>query len=114
MSEHRRAPRRNADGTIAVTNVFTSETAGRIGNLSETGMMLIARRPFPDGAVFQFAFELPNRRGAMRRVEIGFVEQWCEPANLPETWWVGLRIIDIGPEDGEALSAWVREPGRYA
>ena len=50
-----------------VTDTMTERVVGRIGNLSETGMLLIASAPLVEDALYQFRFLLPRRRRATRR-----------------------------------------------
>ena len=42
INEFRRARRRKAADTILVVDAMTERVVGRIGNLSETGMLLMA------------------------------------------------------------------------
>jgi len=108
MIENRRSRRKSTRQTIAVTNAFTGEVVGDVGNLSIDGMLLIANRALPDHALYQLSFELPGRNGApARHLEVGVHEQWTEPAAAPDQFWAGFRIIDIGPDDRVALAAWI-------
>jgi hypothetical protein len=108
VTENRRSRRKRVQQRIEVTDALTGQPMGHVGNLSADGMLLIANRPVPDNALFQFSFDLPDARGgAPRRFEIGVHEQWTEPANIPGQHWAGFRIIDIAPEDRTALAAWV-------
>jgi hypothetical protein len=112
MVEHRRALRRRAEDVIQVTNAITGEPAGRIGNLSIDGMMLVTERPARENALYQFAFQLPDERGRLQSVEIGMHEQWTEAASVPGQHWVGLRFIDLSPEDQALVKGWL-ERGRH-
>src|SRR5262249_16934596 len=69
MAEHRRAPRVAAGEAIQVTNAITGEIAGRVGNLSVDGMMLVANRPAREDALYQFAFDLVDDRGRRHTLE---------------------------------------------
>jgi hypothetical protein len=112
MVEHRRAPRIRVDEAIQVTNAITGEIAGRVGNLSLDGMMLVAHRPVREDTLYQLSFNLPDDRGRMRMLEIGMHEQWTESASVPGQHWVGLRFIDIAAEDQAVLDAWLAR-GRH-
>lgn len=112
MVEHRRAPRIRVDEVIQVVNAMTGDVAGRIGNLSIDGMMLVTERALREDALYQYAFQLPDERGRLQQVEIGMHEQWTEQANVPGQHWVGLRFIDIGPEDQARVQSWL-DRGRY-
>ena len=107
MVEHRRAPRVRAGEAIQVTNAITGEIAGRVGNLSSDGMMLVSEHPAREDALYQFSFSLPDARGRLHVLEIGMHEQWIEPASVPGQHWVGLRFIDIASEDQAVLNAWL-------
>ena len=107
MVEHRRAPRIRAGDTIQVTNAITGEVAGRIGNLSIDGMMLVSERPAREDALYQYSFTLPDEHGRPRTLEIGMHEQWIEAANVPGQHWIGLRFIDIGSDDQAVLNTWL-------
>ena len=111
MNEHRRAPRRQADAIVQVTNSITGQIAGRVGNLSVDGMMLVANHPARDDTLYQFVFHLPDEHGHLQELEIGMHEQWSEPANVPGQHWIGFRFIDIGERDQAILNGWL-ERGR--
>ena len=110
-AEHRRNPRKRADVIIQVTNAITGETLGRIGNLSNDGMMLVANRPVREDALYQFVFHLPDERGHPLPLEVGVHEQWSEPANVPGQFWAGFRFIDIGEHDQATLNRWLEQGG---
>jgi hypothetical protein len=105
--ENRRSRRKRVRDGIEVRNALSGEVVGFVGNLSIDGMLLIANRQLADNALFQFAFELPTDSEPPRRFEIGVNEQWGEPASIPGQYWYGFRIIDIAPDDRQALAAWI-------
>lgn len=113
MVEHRRAPRRRAEEAIPVVNSITGEVAGHIANVSIDGMMLVCEQPARDDALYQFSFQLPDEHGRPYRYEIGMHEQWTEQANVPGQHWVGLRFIDIAPDDILQLQGWL-ERGKHS
>ena len=61
IDEFRRAPRRKVSDNVLVTDAMTERVVGRIGNLSETGMLLIASAPLNDDALYQFRFPCATR-----------------------------------------------------
>ena len=107
MNEHRRKPRRNPDRVIDVQDVMTESLVGRIGNLSETGMLIQASQPLVDDALYQFRFTLNGRGGTRHACEVGAHHLWSEPAATPGQSWVGFRFIDISPDDTLRLRDWV-------
>jgi hypothetical protein len=110
-TEYRRSKRKRAVETIDVVDTMTEQVVGRIGNISETGMMLLATAPLLDDALFQFRFTLPDGSARGRSIEVGSHQLWSDAANVPGQFWAGFRFIDIAPEDAALLRAWIEQPG---
>ena len=88
--EHRRSPRRKVADTILVSDTMTEEVVGRIGNLSDGGMLLMASQALNDDALYQFRFRLPGMEGA--ELEVGAHLLWCDRASTPGQFWAGFRF----------------------
>jgi hypothetical protein len=110
-TEHRRAKRKRALETIEVVDTMTDQIVGRIGNISETGMMLLATVHLMDDALFQLRFNLPDGSARGRPLEVGSHQLWSDAANIPGQFWAGFRFIDIGPEEALQLRNWIEQPG---
>lgn len=110
-TEYRRAKRKQAEETIEVVDTMTDQVVGRIGNISESGMMMLATVHLMDDALFQFRFALPDGSARGRSIEIGSHQLWSDAANVPGQFWSGFRFIDISPEDAEHLRGWIEQPG---
>lgn len=103
-----RSARKRPSHAVEVTDQVTGERTGHIGNLSLTGMMLVAERPFVDDALYQLAFTL-DTHGTRHTIEIGAHEQWAAPGTVHGQQWVGLQFIDISDSDEEVLRKWLAE-----
>jgi hypothetical protein len=112
MNEHRRKPRRNLDRMVEIQDVMTESLVGRVGNLSETGMLIQADQALVDDALYQFRFALFDADGGRHSFEIGAHHLWAEPAATPDQSWIGFRFIDISPDDAVRLREWVEEDAR--
>ena len=110
-TEYRRAKRKRAQENIDVVDTMTEQVVGRIGNISETGMMMLATIQLPDDALFQFRFTLPDSGMRGRSIEIGSHQLWSDAANVPGQYWAGFRFIDISPDDAVLLRTWIEQPG---
>lgn len=110
-SESRRAKRREVGRSVEVTDAMTEAVVGRLGNLSQTGMLMIAHLPMMDDALFQLKFSLPEDGGFDREIEVGAHHLWTEPGPAPGQFWAGFRFIDMDPKDSEFLQGWVEAPG---
>ena len=111
IDEFRRAPRHKVSDNVLVTDAMTERVIGRIGNLSETGMLLIASAPLNDDALYQFRFPLRDEGGHDIHCEFGAHQLWQEEAGAPGTFWVGLRFIAIPDDQAERLKRWIESPG---
>lgn len=113
--EYRRAKRRRALETIEVFDTMAEKIIGRIGNLSESGMMVLAFENVVDDALFQLRFHLPVGEGRPHRIDVGAHQLWLEDASSTGQQWCGFRFIDVGPEHLETLREWIEAPGgQYA
>lgn len=113
--EFRRARRRKVSDAILVIDAMSGATVGRIGNLSETGMLLIASAPLTDEALYQFRFKLPDDEGKDAPYEFGVHMLWTDASSTPGMAWAGLRFIAIPDDQGARLRAWIEAPdGEYA
>ncbi len=110
MNDKRRALRKPISGVVLVENGLNGAALGRVGNLSNTGLMLIAPRRLRENALFQIGFTLPGSDGHAHAMEIGVHEQWTSTAVTPGQFWIGLRIIDISDADQKVLDDWLQQP----
>lgn len=109
--EYRRAKRKQAAERIDVTDTMLESVIGLVGNLSETGMMLLTNQALRDDALFQFSLVLADAEGNQRTVSIGAHQLWSDAAGTPGQYWAGFRFIDIGPDDLVVLRVWIDLPG---
>ncbi len=112
MQEFRRARRRKAAGVILVTDTMTDRVVGRVGNLSETGLLMIASEPLVEDALYQFSFSLPGADDATP-VELGAHLLWADDATLAGSVWAGFRFIAATPALTRRLHDWVGAPGSH-
>lgn len=110
MAAHKRkSVRKRVTQVMMVTDAFTGEGLGRIGNLSNDGMMLITPKALADEHYFQLHFSLQAPGFVPHKVEIGVQCLWCDPARTANTFWVGCKVIDISPPDQAMLQKWVTQ-----
>lgn len=112
MHEFRRARRRKASDTILVTDAMTERTIGRIGNLSETGMLLMLDAPLVDDALYQLRFTLRDGAGG-QQVDVGAHLLWMDRASAPAQVWAGFRFIAVSEAQSRRLRSWIDAPGSH-
>ncbi|MCB1561555.1 MAG: PilZ domain-containing protein [Xanthomonadales bacterium] len=111
MNEYRRAKRKHADEAIDVFDCMTEQSIGRIGNLSESGAMLICPQPLFEDALYQLRFSIRDSTGRERSVEVGAHHLWSDEAGSPGQHWCGLRFIDVTKDHLQIMRDWVETPG---
>lgn len=104
-AEERRSERIPVHEPIPVIDRMTGQPLGRIGNLSDGGMMLIVEETLPEEALFQLGFPLGEGGPT---VDVGAQAMWVEPARSPGSWWAGFRFIDIAEADQHRLDGWLQ------
>ena len=109
IHEARRSPRRQPAATIPVTDFMAEAVIGRLGNLSETGLLLLASAPLAEDALYQLNFALPDRHGREHPIDVGVHLLWLEQAHAPNQQWAGFRFLTISDEHRERLREWVGE-----
>ncbi|MCL7713096.1 PilZ domain-containing protein [Stenotrophomonas mori] len=104
----RRMPRLQVSGAVAVTDQMTGRTLGRLGNVSETGLLLLAAEPLTDDALYQLQFAIPDDDGRPQPLDVGVHLLWREPAQAPGHAWVGFRFLTLAPAGRERLRRWIQ------
>lgn len=110
-NEYRRAKRRRATHDITVIDSMTEQVIGKIGNLSESGVLLILGAAPCADALYQLRFDLPISGGRPLDVEVGAHELWQDDAAAPGQVWAGFRFIDVAANSLEHIRQWVEQPG---
>lgn len=114
--EYRRADRYDVPDTVQVVDTMTDLVVGRLGNISETGMLLIACAPLVDDALYQFRLEIGDARG--EAIELGAHLLWQDQASAAGQAWMGFRFIKVLDEHARPLRDWLQslaaraQPGR--
>lgn len=108
-AHQRRHARKPVAHALMVSNSMTGETLGRVGNLSADGMMLITPHPLHEGWYFQIGFALQVGAAPPKRLDVGIQCLWTEAARTAGSHWTGCKIIDIGGDDQQLLSAWLAQ-----
>jgi hypothetical protein len=105
----RRAPRRQVSDLVPVTDQMRECVVGRLGNVSETGMLMLASTPLREDALYQLRFPLPMGDGRHEAIDVGVHLLWSEPAHVPGQSWTGFRFLTLSREHRQLLRQWVGE-----
>ncbi|CAM4445227.1 pilus assembly protein PilZ [Stenotrophomonas lactitubi] len=105
----RRAPRRQVSDLVPVTDQMRDSVVGRLGNVSETGMLMLASAALRDDALYQLRFPLPLADGRSEVIDVGVHLLWSEPAHAPGQSWAGFRFLTLSREHRQQLRLWIGE-----
>ncbi|MCW2066432.1 UNVERIFIED_ORG: c-di-GMP-binding flagellar brake protein YcgR [Stenotrophomonas maltophilia] len=105
----RRAPRRQVSDLVPVTDQMRDSVVGRLGNVSETGMLMLASAALRDDALYQLRFPLPLADGRSELIDVGVHLLWSEPAHAPGQSWAGFRFLTLSREHRQQLRLWIGE-----
>ncbi|CRD55979.1 PilZ domain-containing protein [Stenotrophomonas indicatrix] len=105
----RRAPRRQVSDLVPVTDQMRDSVVGRLGNVSETGMLMLASAALRDDALYQLRFPLPLADGRSEWIDVGVHLLWSEPAHAPGQAWAGFRFLTLSREHRQLLRRWIGE-----
>jgi len=83
---------------LNVFNRFTDKPLGFIGNLSETGLMLISRYPMMTDMRFEMRLKIPAQHGELRYVDISATCLWSREDVTPGSFDSGFALISP-PDD---------------
>ena len=114
IQEARRTQRRNVHESVAVVDTMTEQVIGRMGNISESGMLLVASAPLREDALYQLRFEIIDRTGRVAAIDVGAHLLWVGSANTPGQSWAGLRFLTIEESQLAVLRHWISRPDARA
>lgn len=106
IAEARRSPRRQVPDMVPVLDVMEDAVIGRLGNLSEHGMLLLASVPLHEDALYQLRFAMPQL-GADTQIDVGVHLLWSERSHAPGQAWAGFRFLTISPAHRALLRQWI-------
>ena len=109
-SESRRANRRNVHESVMVIDTMIEQVIGRLGNISESGMLLVANAPLVEDALYQLRFEIIDRAGRTVAIDVGAHLVWLGSAKTPGQSWAGLRFLTIEESQLAILRHWIARP----
>ena len=110
MKEFRRSRRRQVAEVIHVTDAMTEMVIGHLGNVSDTGMLVMCNAPLVNDALYQLRLALPD--GPLKLpLEVGAHLLWRDQASAPGQSWTGFRFITMSEQQMTQLRRWIDAPG---
>jgi hypothetical protein len=104
MKERRKFSRMHL---IHYLTIFDRETGRLIGNLvdvSPEGILIIVEKPLETGILKHLRMNFPEEVLDRQLMEFDAQVIWCQVDINPDLFAVGLRILEILPEDREVIN----------
>lgn len=102
--EYRSAPRRRPDIAIDIIDCMSEMPAGKMLDISATGIRIASPAPLQPDALYQWRFAIPDTPNT-ERMECGVQILWVQ-AQAGGHYAVGARFIQMPPQGRERLRRW--------
>jgi hypothetical protein len=107
INDTRQRMRHTVPRAVEVDDMMAGNMLGHVGNISETGMLLIASAPLVEDALYQLQIKAVSNGMPNVSIDIGAHLLWMGPANTPGLYWSGLRFLTLSYEHRLALNRWM-------
>lgn len=96
----KRSARKNLLFYLEIYNQHSGELLGHLGDISDSGLMIIGERPLTLNKTLDLNIRLPDLEEFTEAgLEVRVETRWTHPDNNPEFHCTGCLLIDIAPED---------------
>lgn len=92
MLNQRSIQRHHLPYYLNVFNRLTDKPLGFIGNLSETGLMLISPYPMMTNARFEMRLKIPGQHGQLRYIDFSATCRWSREDVTPGSFDSGFEL----------------------
>lgn len=92
--------RKNLLFYLEIYNQHSGELLGHLGDISDTGLMIIGETPLTLNKILDLNIRLPDLEEFTESgLEVRVETRWTRPDNNPDFHCTGCLLIDIAPED---------------
>jgi hypothetical protein len=105
MFIERRIERHQLPYFLKVFNRHTDQPMGYLGNVSETGLMLISQLPLLVGPVFALQIKVPENDGSVKLIDLDAHCLWSREDATPGNYDSGFKLVSTPPEYEQLVNA---------
>jgi len=105
MYKKRRIERQDLPCFLKVFNGVNGRLIGYLGNVSESGLMLISSLPLMVGADYDLRLKIPGDEGPRMDIKLKANCLWCHEDVTPRHFDAGFSLHAPPPEYGQLVSA---------
>lgn len=110
MDERRKFVRCRPASSLRVLDRKTGQPVGRLGNVTDEGMMLISQKPINTGSLLQLQVAVPEEIKAGGKIMFDGKSVWCKEDADSGLHKVGFKLMNVIPKDIEMIKGMVGEP----
>jgi hypothetical protein len=107
MFIERRIERHQLPYFLKVYNRHTDQPMGYLGNVSETGLMLISQLPLLVGPVFALQIKVPGEGSSVQLIDLDAHCLWSHEDATPGNYDSGFKLVSSPPAYAELINALV-------
>jgi hypothetical protein len=101
---HKRSARKHLLFYLEVYNQHSGELVGHLGDISNTGLMLVGEQALPLNKIFDLNIRLPDLEEFVESgLEVRVETRWTHPDTNPDFHCTGCLLLDIAPEDENVI-----------
>ncbi len=104
MNERRRNTRKKASYYIQVIDRSAEQPAGKLVDISTTGMMLSSNTPIESEKTFQLGVTLPDAFEGERPILVDAKSIWCKRNAHTSFWETGYRLHNATEDTVESIN----------
>ena len=92
---------------IEAINTVTEQQLGTVANISLGGFLLTSQEDdIPEGAIYQLRLQAQDGQTGVN-LNLGAICLWHSEASSPGSYWSGFQILDISPQEEQALKSYI-------
>ncbi len=111
MEERRKLRRQHIMFYSRVFDRQTGTFMGYLGNLTETGAMIISEEALETEKVYDLRIDLPEDIYGQPILNLTVRSVWCQRDIDPNFYNIGFAMQDISEEDGELITQIIEDYG---
>lgn len=108
MFTQRRIERHQLPYFLQVFNRVTDKPIGFLGNVSETGLMLISQLPMMIDVDFELCLKIPVAKGEFQAIDLTATCLWSREDVNPQHYDSGFAVHQAPEEYGQLINALVQ------
>lgn len=108
VNHQRQRERFSVTQDVDVYDALRDVYIGRLVNIHDKGLMLIADKPLTEDTLYTFDIHLPLPINNLNAIQIGVDCLWVRDADLAGKYWMGFSIIDATEETLSIISQLIK------